>query len=393
MKKLVVFIILFLFMLFGAIGYFIYDDYKLKLDNTKFILKDTKIEVYEEYKLSSLFENFDGVLDDDYSICEQELGHKKYEFTYKYKNKPRKGYIEIDVVDLTKPIAILKDSYTVYVNSNDDITSKIVTADNYDSDPKKEIIGEYNLNSIGEYNVTYKVTDNSNNILEIPFTLYVKEKPKTTSSSSSYTSFETIKNEHKNDSTKIGIDVSKWQGNINFNKLKNSGVEFMYIRVGTQNGFNADSIVDQYFIQNIKGANENNIDTGIYYYSYATSKEEAHEQALWVINQIKDYDVKLPIAFDWESFSNFNGLKLSLHEFNEIAEEFMKTIKEAGYEASLYGSKNYLINIWKTNYPVWLAHYTTKTDYTGKYYMWQLCNNGKVNGINGYVDIDVLYNY
>ena len=388
MKKVfLVSLILLMLIGVGVLGYFIYDDYKLKEDNTKYTIITNKIEVFEKHKLSELIKIDNGKLDKDIEIEESELKKKDIEFNYTYKNKPRKGKLTIEIVDTTKPIAILNKA--VSINPGDNPLNKIVTGDNYDNDPKKEIIGDYDINTLGEYNVTYKVTDNSNNILEIPFTL--KVIPKSTYYSNTKTYYSDALARYKNDKTKLGIDVSKWQGNIDFQAIKDAGVEFIYIRVGTQQGFGMDSIQDQYFINNIKKANEYGIDAGIYYYSYATTKEEAKEQALWVINQVKDYDIKLPIAFDWESFSKFNDLKMNIHDFNEIAETFLKTLEDNNYEASLYGSKNYLEKIWKTSRPVWLANYVDETTYEGDYYLWQMCNDGIISGIDGYVDIDILY--
>ena len=386
-KNIFVFIILFVLIGVGVIGYFIYDDYKIKEDNTKITLLKNNIEVYEEYKLSDLI-SVDGTLDKDIIIKEDELKSLEYEVFYHYKNKPRKAKIKLEVVDTTKPIAILRDSLTI--NIGDNPIDKIISGDNYDSTPLREIVGDYNVNVQGTYSVTYKVTDKNNNVLEIPFTLKVIPKSNTVYSNT-ITYYSDIINNYKSDNTKFGIDVSKWQGNINFQKIKDK-IDFMYIRVGTQQGFNMDSVQDSYFIQNITKANENNIPVGIYYYSYATTKEEAKTQALWVIEQLKNYKVDMPVAFDWESFSKFNSLNLSIHEFNEIAEEFINTLEENGYEASLYGSKNYLEKIWNTkNKKIWLANYVDKTTYEGDYYLWQMCNDGKIDGINGYVDIDILY--
>ena len=85
-------------------------------------------------------------------------------------------------------------------------------------------------------------------------------------------------------------------------------------------------------------------------------------------------------------------MELSIFGLNEVANSFIKTIDNAGYEGVLYGSKNYLNAIWKYHTaPVWLAHYTDQTNYDGEYFMWQMCDDGKIDGIDGYVDIDILY--
>ena len=190
----------------------------------------------------------------------------------------------------------------------------------------------------------------------------------------------------------VGIDVSKWQGTIDWEKVKNAGVEFAMIRVGAQNGFGSDNYLDKEFISNIENALKNDIQVGLYFYSYATTKDEAISQAKWVLNEIKDYKITLPIVFDWESWSKFNNLGISLFDLTSVQEEFLKVIEDAGYVGARYGSKNYLTNMWlDSEYKTWLAHYTDNTNYEGKYFMWQLCNNGIIDGINGYVDIDVMY--
>ena len=164
------------------------------------------------------------------------------------------------------------------------------------------------------------------------------------------------------------------------------------IRVGSQNGVKGDYVLDPYFKQNIENALKNDLKVGIYFYSYADSEKEATKQANWVIKQIKEYDIDLPVVFDFESFDILNDMELSIYGLNEIAHSFIDTLEEKGYNGMLYGSKNYLISLWKyhTN-PVWLAHYTDNTNYEGKYFMWQMCNDGKIDGIEGYVDIDILY--
>ena len=97
----------------------------------------------------------------------------------------------------------------------------------------------------------------------------------------------------------------------------------------------------------------------------------------------------LPVAFDWECFSYFNQFDLSLYGLNEVAESFFQTIEDAGYETMLYGSKNYLNNLWIYNQnDIWLAHYTKSTDYDKEYQYWQFTNQGKIPGISGFVDIN-----
>ena len=208
-----------------------------------------------------------------------------------------------------------------------------------------------------------------------------------------YTNFNSIVENYKNDKTKIGLDISSWQGDVDFEALKNAGVEFVMIRVGGTIGTNGEYFLDKKFKQNIENANKYGIQAGIYFYSYADSLEHARRDAKWVLKQIKKYKIDLPIAFDWEEWSNFNEYHLSFFGLTSMAEEFLKVIEEAGYQGMLYSSKTYLENMWmKTKYDIWLAHYTSNTTYQGDYKIWQICENGKVDGIDGAVDIDIMTN-
>lgn len=373
--------------------YLFFCNKEIPVDNSGFVLvDDLKIEIYDEVNISSKIKSIDGQILKDAMVVSDILGTQSIEFLYENSTgKKRRGIVDVEVVDTTVPIILLNNTYTVYVGSDLNLLEVILSADNYDSKPLREIIGEYDMNQVGNYPLIYKVTDSSGNVTTKEFTLKVIEKRYGSSYSSTYTDFNDIISLHKNDKTKIGIDVSKWQGNIDFDKIKAAGVEFIIMRVGTGLGFDAESIVDPYFIRNMEEAKRAGIPVGIYYYSYASSVEDAKEQASWVVEQVKPYDIELPIVFDWETWSYFNGLNLSLYDINNIADTFLSEVKNAGYDAMLYSSKYYLQNIWNLDYPVWLAHYTVQTDYEGKYDIWQLCQDGKIDGISGAVDIDVLY--
>ncbi len=134
------------------------------------------------------------------------------------------------------------------------------------------------------------------------------------------------------------------------------------------------------------------IPVGIYFYSYAKTVDQAVEQAEWVKKQISGYNIALPIAFDWESWNSFNTTGMSFYTINKVANTFLDTLEDSGYKGMLYGSKTYLSNIWyPSKHATWLAHYTSKTNYEGVYSIWQMCDTGRINGIKGNVDIDILY--
>ena len=398
MKKKVIIISSIVIIAILIISLIVYFNVRIVVDNSSFTLKDDlTVNVYSDVKVKDFIKDIDGKVVDNNKIKTTELGKVEVEFIYlNRENRKRKGVFEVEVKDLEEPLIWLSNSYSVRVGDEVNLEDEILCADNYDSNPSCKITGEYDLNMAGNYSLVYEAEDSSGNKESVDFTLNVYEPRSITSGGSSsevtYTDFNAILEEHKTDDTLVGIDVSKWQGAIDFSKVKEAGAEFVIIRVGSQNGVGGDYVLDPYFKRNIRKAFDNDLKVGIYFYSYADSKKEARKQAEWVIKQIKDYDITLPVAFDFESFTLFNSMNLSLYQLNEVAESYFSTLEDAGYDTMLYGSKNYLNAIWKYNTnKVWLAHYTDETDYDKDYMMWQLCQDGVIDGINGYVDIDILY--
>ena len=374
-----------------------------EIDNTGYtLIENLKVSVYSKVKVKDLIASIDGKVVTNKTLNTEELGKQEVSFVYKNKNdKEKRGVFTIDVVDEEKPLVWLSGSYSARVGSDLNLEDEIFCADNYDSNPTCKIEGTYDLNTAGTYNLTYVATDSNKNEERINFTLNVYEPaPATTTQTPApaeereevVTAFNDVVATHKDENTEIGIDVSKWQGDIDFKKVKDAGATFVMIRVGSQQGVEGEYILDPYFKQNIENALANDLKVGVYFYSYANSKKEAVKQADWVLDQIKDYEITLPIAFDWECYNSFNQMELSLFGLNEVAESFLEKVEDKGYDGMLYGSKNYLNSIWKYHdYDVWLAHYTDQTDYDSHYVMWQLCQDGRIDGINTAVDINVLY--
>ena len=149
----------------------------------------------------------------------------------KPKNKLEKEEIKLDQ---TAPIIVLDDTYVVKTGYDKNLVDVIMSADDIDSTPKREILGSYDLNTPGEYKLTYRIEDNSGNTTSKDFVLKVKDNY---IYSEKDIKFEDVIKNHKNDNTKIGIDVSKWQEKIDWKKVANCGVEFAIIRMGYQNGF------------------------------------------------------------------------------------------------------------------------------------------------------------
>lgn len=373
---------------------------KPKVDTSGYKLIDNiEVNVYSQKKVSDFISSIKGKVITNEKINTEHLGKQEVDFIYENeKGEKRTGIINVNIVDQEEPLVWLSNSYSIKVGSKIDLNEEILCADNYDSKPNCRIEGEYDLNTAGVYNLTYVATDSSDNEEKVSFKLNVYEpepmieKEEQEQEQPARTVFKEVLEDYKNKNTEIGIDVSKWQGEIDFKKVKDAGATFVMIRVGSQQGVGGQYNLDPYFKQNMENAVKNDLKAGVYFYSYADSKKEAKKQANWVLNQIKKYKLSLPIAFDWECYNSFNQMELSLFGLNEVAESFLKRVEDAGYDSMLYGSKNYLNSIWKyQSYDVWLAHYTQETDYESDYIMWQLCQNGQIDGINMAVDINVLY--
>ena len=398
MKKIIIPIIIIVVILIAGISIWLYKEHQenIRLDRESVTLKENlEVEFGEKVKVSNFIENLNGSLVNDYEIDTEKLGDVKISFEYiNIKNRKRKFEFTIKVIDVNAPKIFSGSSYTVNVGYNKNLTDVLLSADDIDDNPKREILGEYDTNTVGNYNLTYVVTDSSGNKTEKQFVLYVKEKtndnnvtPKTEP-----TDISDILNNYKTEKTKIGIDVSKWQQDINWEEVKNSGIEFVMIRMGYQTDYDGEYVVDPYFEKNIKGAKSVNLPVGIYFYSYAKNVNQAEEQAKWVIENLKDYEIDLPVAFDWESWNSFNTTGMSLYTINKAANTFLDILEEAGYKGMLYSSKTYLEKIWyPTKHTTWLAQYNDRATYNGEYLIWQMSSTGRVNGIKGNVDIDVMY--
>lgn len=398
-KILIMCTILIIIILFSSIK--LINVYKVKKAKKIVELKTTEVEVYSDIKLKDLISNINGKIIDNKKIDTKKLGKKEITFEYINNDNIKINYtITINVVDKTPPIISQIKNYKITEGDTTDISKTLFCGDNYDKNPKCTIKGEYDVNTPGTYNVTFVGVDSSNNKSTNKMNIIVEKKQENKQSKNNtqqkepvYTDYKDVIKNYKTSDNEIGIDVSHWQGNINYKKVKKSGVEFVYIRVGRGDGIGEGYVLDEKFIKNIKGFNKVGIPVGVYFYSNANNKNDAIKEAKWVIKQIKKYEVSLEIVFDWENWSKFQDYNLSFYSLTETANAFTETVEKAGYKGMVYSSKNYLETIWyNINSDIWLAHYTSKTDYEKEYKVWQLCNNGKVAGIeDNLVDINIRY--
>lgn len=186
-----------------------------------------------------------------------------------------------------------------------------------------------------------------------------------------------------------GIDVSKFQGDIDFKKVKASGIDFVIIRAGYGR---ETSQKDVKFEQNYKNAKAAGLKVGAYWYSYADSVEDAKKEAAACVSVIKGKQFEYPIYFDLEEKSQFDKGK----EFcSNLVKAFCNALEKAGYWAGLYCStyylNNYITDEVAKRYAVWVAQYNDECTYKRPYGMWQYSSEGKVNGISGNVDMDYGY--
>ncbi|MCL2637118.1 MAG: glycoside hydrolase family 25 protein [Oscillospiraceae bacterium] len=191
----------------------------------------------------------------------------------------------------------------------------------------------------------------------------------------------------------LGIDVSHWQYSIDWERVAASGVEFAIIRAAR--GFHSAEfpmIEDVRFRENIEGALENNIDVGVYFYSYARSVEEAKKEAEFYVSVIQGYELTYPVVFDIEEPYHE---KMSADLITAITEAFFDVLIENGYYPMLYSNKNFLVNVFDERIPgtyaVWLAQWTAAPTYEGEFQIWQYTAKGRVPGINGDVDLNISY--
>lgn len=186
-----------------------------------------------------------------------------------------------------------------------------------------------------------------------------------------------------------GIDVSQYQGNIDYKKVKAAGVKFVIIRAG-YGKFTSQK--DPYFEKNYKNAKAAGLDVGAYWYSYATSEADAVQEAKTCIEVIKGKTFEYPIYFDLEEQNQFAKGKSFC---NSLVKAFCNALEEAGYFAGLYISRSplqtYITNDVARRYALWIAEYGSSCNYSGKYGMWQYSSTGKFNGISGNVDCDYCY--
>ena len=192
----------------------------------------------------------------------------------------------------------------------------------------------------------------------------------------------------------MGIDISKHNGTVDWNAVKNAGVEFVILRCGYRGSASGVLVEDEKFRTNIKGATAAGLKVGIYFFSQAVNEMEAVEEASLTLSLIKGHKISYPVYIDVEA-ANGRADGLSAAERTKVVKAFCETVRDSGYTAGVYSNKNWFAEKMDTgafgNYRIWLAQYTESPTYTGRYEMWQYSSRGTIPGIKGDVDLNICY--
>lgn len=192
----------------------------------------------------------------------------------------------------------------------------------------------------------------------------------------------------------FGIDVSKWNGKIDWKAVKASGVDYVIIRCGYRGSSSGALIEDSLFKTNIQGATAAGLKVGIYFFSQAITEAEAVKEASFAVEKAKGYHLTYPIFIDTEP-SGGRADSLDKATRTAVVNAFCKTVTDAGYKAGIYASKSWfetkLNTSSLTQYKIWLAQYASKPTYAGRYDMWQYSHRGTISGITGSVDLNYSY--
>ncbi len=318
------------------------------------------------------------------------LGTFEITVPYLYGEETREEVFTYQVKDTTPPL-ILNDGNSAYIKTGEvfDLRNLIGYGDNYDTALSLTYDGDVNTAVPGTYLLAAHLTDSSGNQSTCRFSVIVADE-KPSSASGAEISFADFKKQYASKlNTLAGVDLSSWQGYVDFDALKREGCEFVMLRIGKSSGSPEE---DGYFSYNFQAAKDAGMKVGVYFYSADSDESQVRADADWIAETLDGEKLDFPVAFDWEDFTNFQQYGINLHDLNQLWKAFADQMQKNGYKTMLYSSKFFLENVWENpdSETVWLAHYTEQTNYSGSYVMWQRCNTGRVNGVDGYADFDVF---
>lgn len=196
--------------------------------------------------------------------------------------------------------------------------------------------------------------------------------------------------------SRLGVDVSYHNGNIDWNRVKAAGIEFVFLRIGYRGYGQAGNVcLDTMFFQNIQNARAAGLDVGVYFFSQAINEEEAAEEAAFVLSNLAGYDLQLPVVYDPESILDAEARtdNVSGRQFTKNTIVFCEQVAAAGYQPMIYSNmlwEAYQFKLAKlSEYPIWYADYEKLPQTPYAFEFWQYSNEGVVDGIDGVVDMDI----
>ncbi len=306
-----------------------------------------------------------------------------------------------NVTDSSAPVfLILNKKPTVYKGEVFNVHDFIGYGDDVDRNVDMEVTGFVDTDEVGTHTISVTLTDDAGHTTSASLNVNVVEGSSggdvAGNTGINYEPFESFSSNYKETGTSLGIDVSRWQGDIDYEKVKASGVDFVIMRIG---GYDDGShYTDRCYKANIQNARAAGLKIGIYWHAEESTEEEVKQSVKYMMDVLGGEKLDFPIAYDWEDFAHFEDYGMSMYDLNDCYQVFAGECSKYGYNTCLYSSMNFLNNTWSlsgaalgTDIPVWLAHYTSNTSYQGKYFMWQHSSTGYVDGINGPVDLNVLY--
>ncbi|MBO4592396.1 MAG: hypothetical protein J5684_07565 [Eubacterium sp.] len=288
----------------------------------------------------------------------------------------------------------------INIGNEFDVHNFMGYGDNLDRDVQMTITGTVDTSTLGSYPITITLKDDAGNTCQSDMTVSVvtsggyepaSKDDGTPSAANPSETFAEFKEKYKGEKRSFGIDVSRWQGSIDFNKVKAAGCDFAILRLG---GFDdGNHYTDRQYTTYIADAKAAGLKIGIYWHAEERNPDEVKKSVEYLDEVLNGEKLDFPIAYDWEDFEGFEDYGMNFSDINKCYDTFYDEVNALGYEACLYSSLNFLENVWTNNKngKVWLAHYTSQTDYTGPYYMWQQTSSGGIDGVITNVDFNVCY--
>ena len=302
------------------------------------------------------------------------------------------AFYEVVVKDNSAPFVFRNGKGSKILRGSEfNINNIISYGDNADPKPECIVEGEVDTSVVGNYPLHVLLRDLSGNSREWDLSVEVVEEiPQEEARTIPY-AFPDFKERYAQSGRKLGIDVSFWQGDVDYEAVRDAGCDFVILRIGYS--YKGELTLDRKYEQNIERIQKAGIPVGIYLFCYDNNDEDLLSSLDMVFEKLEGVDVALPVAFDWENFGKYQNYELSFQQLNHLYDVFEKEVTKRGYQSILYGSKYYLQNIWNDTdiRPIWLAQYSGWPTYDGPYQFWQLSESGTIDGIQGYVDLDIWF--